>query len=95
VPNKNAVHVRMLMEELDALNDGIWNERMLCSLRQERLFLYGRWQDGLEPQTARTASEQEHTKRFDDLVQKFRNRQVHHSIGRVCGICSTGDRRTR
>jgi len=73
VPNKNALHVRMLMEELDALKDGVWNERMLCFAPQERLFLYGRWQEGLEPQTARTPSEQEQYKRFDDFVRKLRD----------------------
>src|SRR5215211_1427994 len=54
VPNKEAVFVRELMEEFGALKDGKWEERFLCFSPQERLFLHGRWQEGLEPETAST-----------------------------------------
>ena len=49
VPAKSSVLVRELFEELGLLRDGKWDERALCFDPQERLFLHGRWQDGIEP----------------------------------------------
>ena len=49
VPGPGATYVRELFEELGVLKDGQWEERYLCYAPQERLFLYGRWQEGIEP----------------------------------------------
>ncbi len=46
VPGPQAVYVRELFEELGVLREGVWNERFLCFSPQERLFLYGKWQEG-------------------------------------------------
>ena len=51
VPGRRATLVRELFEELGVLRSGQWEERYLCFDPQERLFLHGAWQDGLEPAT--------------------------------------------
>lgn len=50
VPGKRSVLVRELFTELGILKDGEWDEHYLCHSPQERLFVHGRWQEGLEPQ---------------------------------------------
>ncbi|HUS06341.1 MAG TPA: FAD-dependent oxidoreductase, partial [Bryobacteraceae bacterium] len=72
VPNKKAVLVRELMEELGVLQDGRWDERYLCFAPQERLFIHGRWQEGLEPELAATPNDREQYRRFEALVQEHR-----------------------
>src|SRR3954471_16448130 len=72
VPDKNAALVRELMEEFGALKDGKWEERYLCFTPQERLFIHGRWQDGIEPAVGLSASDREQFKRFNDLLDQFR-----------------------
>jgi phytoene dehydrogenase-like protein len=49
VPGTKAIYVRELFEDLGVLKDGVLNDRYLCFSPQERLFLYGRWQEGIEP----------------------------------------------
>ena len=49
VPGKQATYVRELFTDLGVLKNGEWEERYLVFAPQERLFLYGRWQDGIEP----------------------------------------------
>jgi glycine/D-amino acid oxidase-like deaminating enzyme len=49
VPGPKATLVRELFEELGVLRDGLWDERHLCFSPQERLYLHGRWQEGIEP----------------------------------------------
>ncbi len=72
VPNQEAVYVRELMEEFGVLEDGKWNERYLCFAPQERLFLHGRWQEGIEPDLGATAQDREQFKRFYATMQEFR-----------------------
>lgn len=72
VPDKNELLVRELMEELGALKDGKWEERYLCFTPQERLFIHGRWQDGIEPSVGLNPSDREQLQRLDDLLQGFR-----------------------
>ncbi len=71
VPSKESKLVRELCQELGLLEDGRWNERYLCFSPQERLFLHGRWQEGLEPELAATPRDREQYKRFQSLMQKF------------------------
>ena len=49
VPGPKAEYVRELFADLGALKNGQWKERYLAFSPQERLFLYGRWQEGIEP----------------------------------------------
>lgn len=72
VPNQKAALVRELFEELGALRNGVWEERYLCFSPQERLFLHGRWQEGVEPAIAQTATDHEQFRRFADRIHEFR-----------------------
>src|SRR5205085_941710 len=71
-PDKDAVWVRELFEELGVLRDGAWDERTLCFSPQERLFLHGKWQEGLEPSIGLTARDRDQMKRFDARMRQFR-----------------------
>jgi glycine/D-amino acid oxidase-like deaminating enzyme len=72
VPNKEAVLVRELFEELGVLKEGKWDERRLCFEPQERLFLHGRWQEGIEPELAATRRDHDQYKRFNQRMTEFR-----------------------
>jgi NAD(P)-binding Rossmann-like domain len=72
VPGPKAVYVRELFEELGVLKDGKWQERYLCFAPQERLFLFGRWQEGIEPAIALSQKDREQFQRLEDKVRGFR-----------------------
>ncbi len=72
VPGSKAIYVRELMEELGVLKNGQWEERYLCFAPQERLFLYGRWQEGIEPAIGLTAADRDQFRRLEDSIHAFR-----------------------
>jgi hypothetical protein len=72
VPGPHETLVRELFEDLDVLKDGKWDERHLCFSPQERLFLHGRWQEGIEPEIAATASDREDYRRFQGFIDERR-----------------------
>jgi len=72
VPGPNAVYVRELFEELGVFNNGRWEERYLCFSPQERLFMYGRWQEGIEPGVALSAKDRDQFRRLEDQVKSYR-----------------------
>lgn len=72
VPGPKATYVRELFEELGVLKDGVWEERYLCFTPQERLYLYGRWQDGIEPAIGLSEKDRDQFRRLEDLIRKFR-----------------------
>jgi glycine/D-amino acid oxidase-like deaminating enzyme len=72
VPNAGSQLVRELMTELGVLNDGKWDERYLCFTPQERVYIHGRWQEGIEPELGATARDREDFRRFNDLIAVFR-----------------------
>jgi len=72
VPGKRAVLVRELFAELGVLKEGKWEERDLCFSPQERLFQYGRWQEGIEPTAGLPASERDQFRRFEVRMEEFR-----------------------
>jgi len=72
VPGRRAVLVRELFEELGILRDGQWEERYLCFDPQERLFLHGTWQDGLEPTIGLGTRDREELRRFAARMAEFR-----------------------
>ena len=72
VPGPRATLVRELFEELGLLHDGVWDERSLCFSPQERLFMFGEWHAGLEPEFAMTASDRSDFRRFADVVAAHR-----------------------
>lgn len=74
VPGPKATYVRELFEDLGVLKDGQWEERYLAFSPQERLFLYGRWQEGIEPAVGLTAKDREQFQRLENLFADYRKR---------------------
>ena len=72
VPGTKAVYVRELFEDLGVLKNGIWDERYLCFAPQERLFAYGKWQDGIEPAIGLTPDDRRQFTRLDELLKEHR-----------------------
>ena len=72
VPGAKATLVRELCEELGLLKDGRWEDRALCFAPQERLYIHGRWQEGLEPEIGTRSPDREHFERFNDLIKEYR-----------------------
>ena len=72
VPGPKAIYVRELFEDLGVLKDGRWEERYLCFSPQERLFLFGRWQDGIEPAIGLSAADREQFRKLEDQIHAFR-----------------------
>jgi glycine/D-amino acid oxidase-like deaminating enzyme len=69
VPGARAEYVRELFAELGVLKpDGTWEERHLCHSPQERLYLYGRWQEGIEPAIGLTSADRDQFRRLADLT---------------------------
>jgi NAD(P)-binding Rossmann-like domain len=73
VPGPHAEYVRELFEDLGVLKNGQWEERYLAFAPQERLFLYGRWQEGIEPTVGRTSKDRDQFQRLENLFNEFRN----------------------
>jgi hypothetical protein len=73
VPGPKATYVRELFEELGVLKNGEWDERFLCYTPQERLFLYGRWQEGIEPAIGLAEKDREQFRRLEELIHKLRD----------------------
>jgi uncharacterized protein with NAD-binding domain and iron-sulfur cluster len=71
IPGQQAVYVRELFEDLGALKDGKWEERYLVFAPQERLYLYGRWQEGIEPAVGLTQVDREQFQRLEDGFAKY------------------------
>jgi len=72
VPAKGESLARELFEELGIWRDGQWDDRMLCFDPQERLFINGHWQEGIEPEDGATVRDREQYKRFQAMVAQFR-----------------------
>ena len=71
VPDKQATLVHELCEELGLLRDGVWDERWLCHSPQERLYIHGRWQEGVEPAIGLTHNDAAQFKQFEQRVAEF------------------------
>ena len=71
VPAKGESLARELFEELGVFRDGVWDDRVLCFAPQERLFIFGRWQEGIEPENA-TPRDIEQYRRFNERINEFR-----------------------
>lgn len=71
LPDPGNTVVRELCEEFGLLRGGEFDERWLCHSPQERLFIHGRWQEGLEPLTGSTGEDLRQMKRFDEQMRDF------------------------
>jgi hypothetical protein len=72
VPAVHETLARELFEDLGVLEDGKWDERRLCFYPQERLYLHGRWQEGIEPEIAATERDREDYRRFQAFIDERR-----------------------
>lgn len=72
VPGPKAELVLELFRDLGVLKDGQWDERYLCFAPQERLFLFGRWQEGIEPSVGLAQRDREQFQRLEKLFGKYR-----------------------
>jgi len=73
VPGTQAGYVRELFADLGVLKNGQWEERYLVFAPQERLFLYGRWQDGIEPAVGLAQKDREQFQRLEERFAKYRS----------------------
>lgn len=80
LPGRDAPEVLALFEELGVITgrDGtgrpIYREEFLCHDPNERLFLHGRWQEGLIPHLGVSAADAAETDRFLARMQELRER---------------------
>ena len=72
VPAKGESLARELFEELGVFRDGKWDERALCFDPQERLFINGHWQEGIEPEDGAAPRDREQYRRFMEKINEFR-----------------------
>jgi glycine/D-amino acid oxidase-like deaminating enzyme len=72
VPKPESRYVRELFGELGILSDGEWKEEMLCFSPKERLFVEGRWQQGLEPDSILSPADRREFERFLKRIEAYR-----------------------
>jgi phytoene dehydrogenase-like protein len=79
LPSEDARAVRELFAELgvierhDERGNPVYKEEYLCFAPQERLFLHGRWQEGLLPIVGAKRSDLDEYARFQELVAHYRS----------------------
>jgi glycine/D-amino acid oxidase-like deaminating enzyme len=71
VPGRSAGLVRELFSDLGVFDGTAWDERYLVHAPKERLFIHGRWQDGLEPLVGPTRRDRDQMSRFHDRVSEL------------------------
>ncbi|MFT3909208.1 MAG: NAD(P)-binding protein [Ferruginibacter sp.] len=80
-PNNNLQEYLSFLQEHNVITGynekglPVYNEYYLCFDSQERLFINGRWQEGLIPHYAVPGKELEETERFLSLMDVFRNKK--------------------
>jgi len=81
LPTPESKAVRELFAELGIIQgysssgEPLYEEKYLCFSPQERLYRYGRWQEGLLPLLAVPKKDLEQYNRFRDLVANYRTRR--------------------
>ena len=72
VPGPRATLARELFRELGVLTDAGWDERSLCFAPQERMFVHGEWQPGLEAELLGSRTGRDELRRFEALIEEQR-----------------------
>lgn len=81
-PNKDSRFVRELFEELgvitgyDDRGEPVYRDEYLCFDPQERLYIHGRWQEGLVPASGTTSRDRDDFERFEEIIQGYRSRRA-------------------
>jgi len=81
LPTAESHWVRTLFEELGVIEGNtpsgtpVYKEQYLCAAPQERLYIHGRWQDGLVPALAATRAEMDEFDRFSEIIDTYRERR--------------------
>ncbi|MFN8062629.1 MAG: FAD-dependent oxidoreductase [Vicinamibacterales bacterium] len=71
VPDTGSALIRELFRDLGVLAEEGWDDRALCFAPQERLFIHGRWQEGLEAQVGPTRRDKDQLARFEDTMREL------------------------
>lgn len=69
VPGRAAGLVRELFADLGVFDGQAWDERHLVHAPKERLFIHGRWQEGLEPLVGPTRRDRDQIARFAEKTR--------------------------
>jgi glycine/D-amino acid oxidase-like deaminating enzyme len=72
LPGRAAGLVRELFQDLGVFDGAGWDERYLVHAPRERLFIHGRWQEGLEPAVGPTRRDRDQFARFDERIAQYR-----------------------
>jgi hypothetical protein len=73
LPGPHAHELKAFLRELGLLrNDGSYDERWICHAPEERLFIHGRWQDGLFPSDGMSSSDRAEKSRWDEHISRLR-----------------------
>src|SRR5213592_2592006 len=79
IPTKQSRAVRELLQELGVIQgytssgQPVFEEKYLCFSPQERLYLHGRWQEGLLPLVGVTQRDLDQYERFKDIVAHYKS----------------------
>jgi glycine/D-amino acid oxidase-like deaminating enzyme len=73
LPGRAGGLVRELFADLGVFDGARWDERHLVHAPIERLFIHGRWQEGLEPVVGPTQRDRDQFARFDDRMARYRD----------------------
>ena len=71
VPGRTAGLVRELFADLGVFDGRQFDERHLVHAPRERLFIHGRWQEGLEPAVGPSRRDRDQIARFEDRMRTF------------------------
>ncbi|MGC8759747.1 MAG: flavin monoamine oxidase family protein [Bryobacteraceae bacterium] len=72
VPDPRQTLTRELCRELGLLEGDEWSERHLCHEPRERLFIHGRWQEGIEPAIGLGTDDLRQFARFQAIIGELR-----------------------
>ena len=82
LPSRESRFVRELFEELgvitgvDETGEPIYKDEYLCFDPQERLYIHGRWQDGLLPTLGSSQHDRDDFEQFKDIIDGYKNRNA-------------------
>ena len=78
LPTEESIYVRELFEKIGVIKGydsglPIYDEYYLCHEPDERLYIYGRWQDGLVPSVGATDEDKHQYREFFSAMDSFKN----------------------